>query len=54
MDDTLLDQLKAYKNFQSSKYIPVRGDEIKSRVFEFDKTGIDQNRRSFVFYSKKK
>lgn len=37
MDDTLLDQLKAYKNFQSSKYIPVRGDEIKSRVFEFDK-----------------
>ena len=32
MEETLLDQLKAYKNFQSSKYIPVRGDEIKSRV----------------------
>ena len=28
MDESLLNQLKAYKSFQSSKYIPVRGDEI--------------------------
>ncbi len=37
MDESLLNQLKAYKSFQSSKYIPVRGDEITIRVFEFDK-----------------
>ena len=37
MDEVLLNQLKEYKNFQSSKYIPVRGDEITTRVFEFDK-----------------
>ena len=37
MDEVLLNQLKEYKKFQSSKYIPVRGDEITTRVFEFDK-----------------
>ena len=37
MDGSLLSQLKKYKNLQSSKYIPVRGDEIITRVFEFDK-----------------
>ena len=37
MDDVFLKQIKAYKNTQSSKYIPVRGDEILTRVFEFEK-----------------
>lgn len=37
MDDVFLNQIKAYKNTQSSKYIPVRGDEILTRVFEFEK-----------------
>ena len=37
MDESLLNQLKAYKSLQSSKYIPVRGDEITTRVFEFEK-----------------
>ena len=37
MDDIFLKQIKAYKNTQSSKYIPVRGDEILTRVFEFEK-----------------
>ena len=37
MDEVLLNQFKEYKKFQSSKYIPVRGDEITTRVFEFDK-----------------
>ena len=34
MDEVLLNQFKEYKKFQSSKYIPVRGDEITTRVFE--------------------
>ena len=37
MDDVFLNQIRAYKNTQSSKYIPVRGDEILTRVFEFEK-----------------
>ncbi len=37
MDESLLNRLETYKNLQSSKYVPVRGDEITTRVFEFDK-----------------
>ena len=29
--------IKDYKNLRASRYIPVRGDEIGTRVFELDK-----------------
>ena len=38
--DNIKQILKSYKSNQASKYIPVRGDEILTKVFECEKYNI--------------